>query len=1236
MNKILKRAGFVFLPLIILLIALFLYREQVSYYILKNIAQFYAGREHIHLSVGRISGSPFSGTNFSAITVRPEDGQPQVYQFKAQTIRCSYKLWDLRQGFKPFLQGLQCTAEVPEFAYDLRIAAAQDRSEGAAEQISVPAVLPGLSLHNGTVVLQNFGWNIQIRNVNSTLQHDAEGAHELQLQVENFQFIQDDATRIATGFTSVLRYVDERLVIDSFVVGEQDIAATGFIDLAKLDKGIGGFAADLAFGESQLHVSGTMKNQVFQVRAKTENFNIRELQERLGGTGWDLSGKIRGTIDLAYDLGSKKDVAGSFALNLQDGKVRGVKMDTVSLAGSLDAGILHVSRAEARTPGNHVLVSDASVPLSLLQQGKPLSILAASKAKFDMQIKDFESLLELVGAKQDVPAAGFSPESLTIKGYLEKGDLYLDDAGAEIFNSRLTIGRAEFSIPAAGEDFAAQPINVTARFVGNNLEKLTGLFTNMALTGQVEADLHITGSLKEPQADITFAGKNIQYNELLLGSLAMEGKLQLLLEPWGRVKSAQFTAAELIQTNEFGRITLTAPTTARWHPGTFLLSASLQLDNQGEADLKIEKLEQETAAEIITHGVESTGWMRNFIDKDYVFHDLDIKAVFTGLPQNPQLQVAGTISKAGTADFDYPLSGRFNLQYSSKGIKITKFTWKSENKNQLTVTGFLPYDPLATEPFLDGPMRLKGYVDFPSLDDISSLLELWGMGRGSVVLDMDIAGSWDKPEGSITLHAEDIDPPLFIQKYFDSTVNVDGKLTAEGNSIVLQGGTVESGSYFVQATGSWQHAFSIKQLLRNRKAELQGAVTADATMKLKDLNFLQKKFTWLRRLEGEMTAELHISGPVADPAVTGAFSLKDGEVVHTFNLPKLSRVNLQGEFDADSITINTMAAEMGGAPVNFSGSISREDETIALNLRVTGKNILLFRNNYMQMRGNVKLDISGPVEQLAINGTTGLTGGYYTRNIDFLSKIGSRAEPVAKNASFLFSFTEPPLKDAVLNIKITTIEPFRIRNNLIRGTLRPELSLKGTGELPFLVGTVYADPSRVLLPSGRLQIQSGLVRFLEGEPDRPQLDLLAQSKVLGYDINVVIRGPLDDPVITLSSSPALPNDELLLLLLTGQPPQQDLAGGAKSSGTTNVMVYLGRDFLGRWLEEDAGTGDESILDRFEIDFGRGVTKSGERTVEATFRLSELEPGKRKVYYLTAEKDRYDAYNYGLKLVFRFE
>jgi len=97
-----------------------------------------------------------------------------------------------------------------------------------------------------------------------------------------------------------------------------------------------------------------------------------------------------------------------------------------------------------------------------------------------------------------------------------------------------------------------------------------------------------------------------------------------------------------------------------------------------------------------------------------------------------------------------------------------------------------------------------------------------------------------------------------------------------------------------------------------------------------------------------------------------------------------------------------------------------------------------------------------------------------------------------------------------------------VRNNLVRGSIRPDLQLTGTGETPLLVGKVFVESTRLYLPAGRMQLETGLVRFEKTDPDRPRLDLIGTSTMLGYDITAVIDGPYDEPVITLSSIPLCP------------------------------------------------------------------------------------------------------------------
>jgi translocation and assembly module TamB len=221
-------------------------------------------------------------------------------------------------------------------------------------------------------------------------------------------------------------------------------------------------------------------------------------------------------------------------------------------------------------------------------------------------------------------------------------------------------------------------------------------------------------------------------------------------------------------------------------------------------------------------------------------------------------------------------------------------------------------------------------------------------------------------------------------------------------------------------------------------------------------------------------------------------------------------------------------------------------------------------------------------------------------------------------------------------VRITSDTPFSVSNNMARGAVRPNLRLSGTGEIPVLTGRIFVDPTRISVPGGRIVIESGVVSFPENDPDRPTFNLSGQSRLAGYDITLIFQGNFEEPVITLSSDPPLAEDELLLLVLTGTPPQSAQDKQKRAMANMNMAVYLGRGLLSKWFGGESVESEESVLDRFEIDIGRQLSKSGEETVEAQFRLIEglFLPGDRLL--LTSEKDIYDNFNVGVKVVFRFK
>ena len=108
-----------------------------------------------------------------------------------------------------------------------------------------------------------------------------------------------------------------------------------------------------------------------------------------------------------------------------------------------------------------------------------------------------------------------------------------------------------------------------------------------------------------------------------------------------------------------------------------------------------------------------------------------------------------------------------------------------------------------------------------------------------------------------------------------------------------------------------------------------------------------------------------------------------------------------------------------------------------------------------------------------------------------------------------------------------------------------------------------------------------------------------------------------------------------MLLLTGQPPKSSGTQGSDTKQSLNVAVFLGRDLLSRWFDADEEDATEDILDRFDVEVGRAITRQGEETVHSQFRLADDVLMDGDSLYLTGERDYFDYYNGGIKLVFRF-
>jgi hypothetical protein len=141
----------------------------------------------------------------------------------------------------------------------------------------------------------------------------------------------------------------------------------------------------------------------------------------------------------------------------------------------------------------------------------------------------------------------------------------------------------------------------------------------------------------------------------------------------------------------------------------------------------------------------------------------------------------------------------------------------------------------------------------------------------------------------------------------------------------------------------------------------------------------------------------------------------------------------------------------------------------------------------------------------------------------------------------------PPV---ALDIKLTTRKPISVKSSFLEAQLHTTLSLQGMLDTPSIKGDISMMEGTILFPYKPLFIRHGKATLNEAPPVAtaslhnkaleygmstydPQVSLLAENTIKGYRIRMHIQGSLKNPELTFSSTPNLPQEQIIALLFGG-------------------------------------------------------------------------------------------------------
>ncbi|TAV50689.1 filamentous hemagglutinin adherence factor [Rhizobium leguminosarum] len=386
--------------------------------------------------------------------------------------------------------------------------------------------------------------------------------------------------------------------------------------------------------------------------------------------------------------------------------------------------------------------------------------------------------------------------------------------------------------------------------------------------------------------------------------------------------------------------------------------------------------------------------------------------------------------------------------------------------------------------------------------------------------------------------------------------------------------------------------------------------------------------------DGVANVNLQIGGTAAAPVINGTVSTNGAKLVDVRRNLAVNNLTATVTFNGSQAVISRLSGSLGGGgTISASGTIGIQpaggfpaDISIKLDKAVYVDGTLVVST----VNGTVGL--RGPITNATLSGKLRLDKTSITvpeklptslREIDIRHKNAPRAVLAQLRDD---GERKPGEKSSVITLDLEIDAPSHIfvRGRGIDAELGGRVTIRGTAAAPIVTGGFTMRRGRMTILNRRLDF-SDKSRITFAGDLTPALDMEATSASGSTTLTVDVAGLATDPAITFSSSPQLPQDEVLAQLIFGQsmsklsPVQiaqladavSQLAGNRSTSLFEGLRNQLGVDdfdvstdskgqtsvSVGRYLndrtyfelQQGGSAGAKAVIN---LDVGRGVKLRG--------------------------------------------
>lgn len=290
-------------------------------------------------------------------------------------------------------------------------------------------------------------------------------------------------------------------------------------------------------------------------------------------------------------------------------------------------------------------------------------------------------------------------------------------------------------------------------------------------------------------------------------------------------------------------------------------------------------------------------------------------------------------------------------------------------------------------------------------------------------------------------------------------------------------------------------------------------------------------------LTGPLSIAADVTGRIDEPRVRGSVASDDLRVQSALSGTDLRAVKARGSFDGSRLRLSSFrGSTKGGGGVVGAGTVDLSNlgtRGPGIDLRIAASNALLIDRDDMAAR------LSGPL-RIVSDGVGGTIAGRVTLS-SARWMLGRAANPAAL----------PNIRTREINqradaaparvvaspwrylIDARALNQVHVRGLGLDSEWSANVRLRGTTAAPVIFGQADLIRGGYEFAGKRFELTRGRIRFFGENPPDPQLDIAAEAEVDALSARIAIGGTAQKPIITFSSTPALPEEEVLSRLLFG-------------------------------------------------------------------------------------------------------